>query len=789
MKKNISINISGIIFHIEEDGYETLKKYLDSINRYFSTFEDSSEILADIESRIAEIFLSKLNAEKQVITAEDVSGLMTTMGSVSDFKAVEDKDESFSTGGADPDGPPPGSGEGSQRSGTYEPPRQLFRDQKRKILGGVCAGLGTYFNIDPLWIRLLFAALLFAYGFTAVIYIILWIVVPGTWDLNEPDAGKKMFRDPESKVIGGVSGGVAAYLGIDIILVRVLFILLAFAGGLGLFLYIILWISLPEARTLTDKMQMQGEPVTLSNIESNIKRNFNIREGEEESMLTRILLLPFRLIGIVLTALGKLVGPLAEVLRVIIGLIIIFTGIALVFSIVVTASVLFGLFTAGFVSTPWLAEFNEMNLPLEVFTRAFPGWVAVAAVVAMLVPSIFLILLGSSVIARKLVFQGTAGWALLALFFASVIMLAVGVPRIVYAFHEEGSYQVETVYTIKGNTAVLKLNESRHDYHGTRLTLRGYDGTDFKLEQTFEAQGSSRHQAAENARMVDYNVSFADSVFTFDEDLRFKDDAVFRGQHLTMVLYIPYDFPFILEENMSRFISQYVDSDYLDGYTWKMTPNGLECINCHDNSVEKMSDLQDFDEVEISGNFDLRITQGEHFSVEVTGSEREKQQYRIHRSGQTLVIDHNRRNRLDWDEWESEGISLGEVGVTVSMPRLEKVEAMGLGMVQLEGIEGNDLKIDARGPVKVRGDIKVEDLSIRLSGKSDAELSGHADKMEARVAFASKLRAYDLTARDAIVEVSGASTAKVRVEETLEMDEGFASDIDYRGDPEIIRHD
>src|SRR5436190_9634588 len=94
MKKNISINISGIIFHIEEDGYDTLRKYLDSINKYFSTFEDSSEILADIESRIAEIFLSKLTEEKQVITSEDVNALVATMGSVSDFKAVEDQETS-----------------------------------------------------------------------------------------------------------------------------------------------------------------------------------------------------------------------------------------------------------------------------------------------------------------------------------------------------------------------------------------------------------------------------------------------------------------------------------------------------------------------------------------------------------------------------------------------------------------------------------------------------------------------------------------------------------------------
>src|SRR5687768_15979094 len=92
MKNNISINISGIIMHIEEDRYENLSKYLDSINKYFASFEDSSEILADIESRVAEIFLSKLNEGKQVITTEVVTSLIATMGSVSDFKAAEEQE-------------------------------------------------------------------------------------------------------------------------------------------------------------------------------------------------------------------------------------------------------------------------------------------------------------------------------------------------------------------------------------------------------------------------------------------------------------------------------------------------------------------------------------------------------------------------------------------------------------------------------------------------------------------------------------------------------------------------
>jgi phage shock protein PspC (stress-responsive transcriptional regulator) len=784
MKKNISINISGIIFHIEEDGYETLKKYLDSINRYFSTFEDSSEILADIESRIAEIFLSKLNEEKQVITAEDVSALIATMGSVSDFKAVEEPEEKQ----AEPvsSKKESSSDQSYKAPGTFVPPKQLLRDQKRKILGGVCAGLGNYFNIDPVWIRLIFAALLFAYGLTFLVYVVMWIVVPGSYDLEEPEVGKKMFRDPERKVIGGVSGGVAAYLGIDIILVRVLFILLIFAGGLGFFLYIILWISVPEARSITDKIQMQGEPVTLSNIESNIKKNFNIKEGEPESTLTKILLFPFRLIGLILAALGKIIEPLIDVVRVVIGIFIILVGIALVFSIVVAAGVLLGMFTSGVFSTPWV---SEMDVPVHVFTRAFPGWVVIAAIVAALVPSIFLILLGASAIAKRLVFQGTAGWSLFVLFFISMAMLAVGVPKIVYSFHEEGSYKVETAYKINGKRAVLKLNETGTDYDGARLTLRGYQGTDFKLVQTFESQGGSRSQAIENAKMIDYNVSFSDSVLTFDEDVEFREHAVFRGQNINMILYIPYEFPFTMDEGVSRFISQYVDGDYLDGYTWKMTRNGLECVNCGAGERETISDLRDFNQVEISGKFDLRILQGKNYSIELIGSEEEKEQYKVRRSGETLVIDYERNKDFDWEDWDSKGFSLEEMEIVITLPDLDKIEATGLGTIRLENIRGDDLEVDARGPVKIRGNISMDDLILKLTGKAEADLSGKVRNMNARVEFASRLRAYDLEAQDAFVEVSGASFAKVNVKGTLEMDEGVASDIDYRGNPNLVRHD
>lgn len=787
MKKNISINISGIIFHIEEDGYESLKAYLDSINRYFSTFEDSSEILADIESRIAEIFLSKLNAEKQVITSDDVNSLIATMGSVSDFRAAEASSEK------EAENANPGSDYGkssSESSYSYAPPKRLFRDQRRKILGGVCAGLGNYFSIDPLWFRLLFAALLFAGGFTIVVYVLMWIIVPGSYTLDEPPHAKKMFRDPETKIIGGVSGGVAAYFGVDVVLVRFIFVLLLFTG-LGIFLYIILWICLPEARTITDKIQMQGEPVTLSNIESSIKRNLNIGEGEEESTATKILLFPFRLIGLLISALGKILDPLSNVLRFIIGIILILMGVGLGFAIIVTGSALLGLLASGTLNMPWLHDFNEMDLPIEVFTRAFPGWVVIAGFVAAFIPCLFLILLGTSAIAKRIVFRGAVGWTLVALFLISAAMLAVGIPQIVYSFHEEGEYRVEQTYQITGKSAVLKLNTGPSDYDAVRLTLRGHQGPDFRLVQTFEAQGSSRGQAVENAKMVEYSMTFQDSVFTFDEDLRFKEKAVFRGQHLNMILYIPYDFPFTMDYNMSHFISQYVDREYADGYMWKMTPDGLKCINCGtgEGESESVSSLSNFRSVEISGKFDLRIKQGDTYEVEFIRGDKSREQYDIRVDGETLVIDYVNDDKVHWEDWEARRFSIDEMDIVVTVPALEKVEANGLGTIRLEDIKTPTLEIETRGPVTVKGNIDANDFRLRLTGKGAAELSGQVGNMNAEVMFASKLRAFDLVAKKAFVEVGGASSAKINVTETLEMDEGVASDIDYRGNPEVLRHD
>jgi phage shock protein PspC (stress-responsive transcriptional regulator) len=794
MKKNISINISGIIFHIEEDGYEHLRKYLDSINKYFASFEDSSEILADIESRVAEIFLSKLNEGKQVITAEDVNTLIATMGSVSDFKAAEEQDfasgqskESTATNNETKDNSSSASG-----SKTQPKPQQLQRDEKRKIIGGVCSGLGIYFNVDPLWIRLLFALLAFAYGITLLVYVIMWIVVPGSYELEEPEVGKKMFRDGERKVIGGVSGGVAAFFGIDIIAVRLLFIIFTIFFGVGFIVYIVLWIALPEARSLTDRMEMQGEPVTLSNIESNIKKNLNVDQEKEESTATKILLFPFRLIGLLLGVLGKILVPLLEIFRVGIGIVVILLGVSLMFTAVITGGVLVGLFSAA--ALPGTAfQFDEISMPLEVFTNSFSGWMVFAAFIAAIIPSVFITLLGASIVAKKYVFGPTVGWAMFVLFFISVAILSVAIPKIAYSFKEEGEFREETTYNLPGKKAVFHINEvGMDDYNAVSLTLKGHEAKDFRLVQIFKAQGATKQKAIENARMIDYVVDVKDSVMTFDSNIQFKPDAIFRAQRLDMTLYIPYNYPFVMDESTSRFISQYIDYEDMDGYTWEMNEKGLKCLNCpiteeEKNDVADDFGLTDFDELEIRGVFDVSIDRGDEYAVELIGSDSDKEKYKIYRLGRTLVIDYERISK-DFD-WDMPVLDEGEIRINITMPALEKIEAQGYGKIEFENFEADNIDIDLIGPVKLRGEINTRDLVINLKGKSEADLSGRATNLDAELEFASKLRAYNLEVDDAIVEVSGASSAKVNVTKSLEMEEGLASDIDYRGNPHVIKRD
>src|SRR5690606_15038607 len=141
MNKTIIININGIIFHIEEDAYEVLQNYMTAVKRLFGYSTDSIEIVGDIENRIAEMFSERITPQKAVIVMADVNEVITQMGDISDF---EDFDEAA-------DGDPTSYNDPKYQNASYSESRGLFRDPDDKVIGGVCSGLGYYFDIEAKW--------------------------------------------------------------------------------------------------------------------------------------------------------------------------------------------------------------------------------------------------------------------------------------------------------------------------------------------------------------------------------------------------------------------------------------------------------------------------------------------------------------------------------------------------------------------------------------------------------------------------------------------------------------
>jgi len=790
MKKNISINISGIIFHIEEDGYEHLKNYLESINQYFASFDDNHEIIADIEGRIAEIFLSKLNEGKQVITLGDIEALITTMGSVKDFQSIEEQE------------PMAEAHSSNSKQSSSQDERKLFRDSNRKILGGVSSGLAHYFKVDPLWIRLAFVILTASTGVFLLAYIIMWVVIPETDQIKEDEDLKKLYRNPEGRVLGGVAGGIAAYFGIQVAYVRLFWILSMLFFGTGFILYIILWLILPEAKSITEKVQMQGDPVTLSNIESNIKQGLNEDESKEESIFVKVILFPFRLIAMILSGLGKALGPvlmfLVEAVRIFFGLILTLTGLGFLLSIVLSTGLLLGIFTTGV-----FFGMNGMHLefPFFLIREGFPAFSVIAGFLASAIPAFFVVILGVSIMAKSKIINASVGWSLLAVWFISIIGLSFSIPSMIYNFKEEGVYKETETYDLAGKTAIITLNETGfEDYEVTSLQLRGHDQDQYKLVKEFESRGRTRKDAIENAKMVDYNVQFEDSVFTFDSNITFDKYSKFRGQDLDMIMYIPYDQPFKMSYGLQAIIRNTIYRSGYDVYdmdlenTWVFTPAGLECITCEktvssyeerdsyarQHGTSRIYEFTDFSSVEIGSAFEIDVRQGDEYKVVLYGSEEEIDEIRLIKDGDLLDIKYNRET-YDFSKRARDNIK-----IKIIMPEINTLKTSGASKAYINGFNGARLTLDLSGASYTEVDSDFEDISAKVRGASELELKGTGKELRVDIAGGSELNAYNYMVNFAIVEATGLASAQLYVTERLEVESSVVSNVKYRGGAELI---
>ncbi|MCM1377253.1 MAG: PspC domain-containing protein [Clostridium sp.] len=190
MKRTYSINIAGEPFIIDDDAYAMLRDYLDALRHSFLNTPDGQQIVEDLESRIAEIFLEEEEAGSKIITIKKCEGVISRIGRPEEFAPEDNSNEHPEEGNSEQ----PPIPEEPTTSGRATPPpvtsahvglpagelqKRLYRDPEDKVLGGVCSGLAHYFGIDPVWIRIIMILLLFLSSSTIfVVYLVLWIAIP-----------------------------------------------------------------------------------------------------------------------------------------------------------------------------------------------------------------------------------------------------------------------------------------------------------------------------------------------------------------------------------------------------------------------------------------------------------------------------------------------------------------------------------------------------------------------------------------------------------------------------------
>ena len=401
MKKTLNINIGSRVFNIDEDAYDLLSRYLESIKKYFQKINIEDDIFQDIENRISEKFNSILK-NRESLNIDDINSIIKEMGTLDDFKeAYNDFDTNdFSNQ--------------NNESKTTGKGKRIYRNTSDKVIAGVASGLANYFSVDPIIFRLIFIASLFAGGIGLIAYIIFWIGIPAN-DSGKINENKRLYRDGDNEILGGVAYGLGNYFRIDPAIIRLLFILSIFIGGFGILAYLILWVSIPEAKTVGEKMNMKGYPLTLENIEKFIKERLSKKDGKE-NLFVKIILFPFRIIGPIILGIISIIIPILKILL---------SFILFVFSIVIIVFLI--LFTLGAINLMGYQDFiigsidgvYISGINLSIIIAELPFYLQLSIFSFLIVALLFII-----IIITKVLFTNKNNFSnrLIGLFFMGIIL-------------------------------------------------------------------------------------------------------------------------------------------------------------------------------------------------------------------------------------------------------------------------------------------------------------------------------------------------------------------------------
>jgi phage shock protein PspC (stress-responsive transcriptional regulator) len=455
---------------------------------------------------------------------------------------------------------------------------------------------------------------------------------------------KKLYRDVDNKYIGGVCAGLEHYLGFDVLWIRLIFIVLGIFTGFGFIAYILLWILVPEAATTSQKLDMRGEPVNISNIEKKVKEGF-------DEVADRVKSVDYEKVGnkvkssgrTFFDALGDIIMFFFKVFGKFIGILLIIIGAATLIGLFI------GLFTVGILDIVHIpgVDFYDM-----VNSTVAPVWlVSLLSFFAIGIPFFFLLYLGLKILVNNLKSIGNiAKFSLLGLWLLSIIGLSVlGIQQVsAHAFNgtstvTEDLYFPQAIDTLRIRLQSSDLYENQENVGINGMTVTYNENGDkilfsddvrFDIKKSEDslahirirkdADGSSFTSAKDRASKIVYNYSVEANTLLLDNFLTTDVKNKVRDQEVRLTVFVPANSVIQLDESAKRHIGRITRydkdiyrSDIID-YQWLMQENGvLKCLDCPEDI-----DNEDDDEngrIIINGNgVDIDIKDdGDSFKMKI----------------------------------------------------------------------------------------------------------------------------------------------------------------------------
>jgi len=542
MNKTVTINISGIIFNIDEVAFNKLHQYLETIKSYFKNSEGTDEIMADIEARIAEMFQEKLNDKNQVVSIKDVDEVITVMGEPEDY-LDPDMEAEYSSSNTN------SYSNYSETSSTRR--KKLYRDPDNKVAGGVCSGIGHYFDLDP-------------------------------------------------------------------VIFRVLFVVAIFTLGTGLLFYILLWIIIPEAKTTAEKLEMKGESVTIDNIKKkveeeaeNLKNRFNeFREKNGPTAkktgdkITDFAGSFFRfaisIVGLFLKFIAKFIG----IIFLIVGSIAL---LGLLISVFTTSRMITAISSNGAVS------YSLTDLTQVFFNSGLDSFIGIIGVILLAgIPLALLLIAGLKILFRdRIKIKGlgliaAAAWGLgfVATSYAAISTLTEfsnqSTQEKVIPLDSKNIKTLKVTVKQDNQVSSFKYKKRRISYRNDNhfriedgkmsitapsLDIQASEDSTFKLILLNSSRGYTSKEAAQRAEAIEYNFSIQDSTLVLEPEFSFDLDNKWRNQEVKLILLVPEGKSVFIDKTAGKVIydiknlSNTWDSDMLNK-KWTMLTNGLACVGC-----------------------------------------------------------------------------------------------------------------------------------------------------------------------------------------------------------------